>query len=222
MFARVLDVFRRKLPQDDPKITHAMSGLAWTLGYQKRYAESLAAYEELLPAIRRYQGPETIAEAGNLFKMAEVLAWSGRLEEAAVTYDAALRIASREQDPQFFLVYAIMDNLLDLRRVQSACDHTQGRPADAALLIQAKALPICDRRINRAEAWLGRNPRDPEARVNLIQFLAERGVFLAEVGRRAEALDDVDRAARAGRGDFLAARGHDEPPGRRAIRERRR
>ena len=66
MFVRVIDVYRRKLPPDDPKITAAMAGLAWTLGSQKRYAESLAAYEELLRIHRRYRGPESIAVATTL------------------------------------------------------------------------------------------------------------------------------------------------------------
>jgi len=202
MFVRVTDVYRRKLPPDDPKITVAMGNLAWTLGYQKRYAESLAVYEELLRIHRRYRGPENIAVAGTLNGMAEVLAWSGRREEAAETYEEALRIVSREQDPRYFLVYSIMDNLLDLRRAQAAREHAEGRPRDAARLIQAKALPICDRRVTRAEAWLARDAGDPEARVNLVVFLAERGAFLAELGRLAESLKDVDRGLAVG-GEIL-------------------
>jgi tetratricopeptide (TPR) repeat protein len=198
MFVRVIDVYRRKLPPDDPKLTDAMGGLAWTLGSQKRYAESLAAHEETLRIIRRYRGPENIAVAHTLHGMAEVLAWSGRREEAAAAYEEALRIISREQDPGYIRVYTIMDGLLDLRRAQAAREHAQGRPGDAARLIQAKALPICDQRVTRAEAWLARDPRDRDARRNLVVSLAERGAFLAELGRRAEALKDVDRGLAVG------------------------
>ncbi len=198
MLVRVVDVYRRKLAPDDPKITVAMGGLAWTLGFQKRYVESLASFQEVLRIIRRYRGPKNIALAGELNGMAEVLAWSGRRDEAAETFEQALRIVDREQDPRYSMVYVIMDNLLDLRRTQAASDHAEGRPSDAARLIQAKALPICDRRVTRAEAWLARYPRDPDARVNLVVFLAERSAFLAELGRRAEALKDVDRALAVG------------------------
>jgi len=69
-------------------------------------------------------------------------------------------------------------------------------------LIQAKALPICDRRVTRAEAWLAHDARDREARVNLVVFLASRGAFLAGLGRRAEALTDVDRGLAVG-GEIL-------------------
>ena len=77
-FVRVLDVYRRKLPPDDPKITVAMAGVAWTLGSQKRYAESLVAFKELLTIDRRYRGAEDIDVAYALRGMAEVLDWSGR------------------------------------------------------------------------------------------------------------------------------------------------
>jgi tetratricopeptide (TPR) repeat protein len=52
--------------EKNKKLTVAMGGLAWTLGYQKRYAESLAAHEELLRIIRRYRGPENVAVANTL------------------------------------------------------------------------------------------------------------------------------------------------------------
>jgi tetratricopeptide (TPR) repeat protein len=170
-----------------------MLGLAWTLGSQKRYAESLAAYEEVLRINRRQRGPENVGAAVILDGMAEMLAWTGRREEAAETYEEAVRIISQEQDPGFFVVYNIMDDLLDLRRAQIAHEQARGRPGEAAHLIQAKALPICDQRVIRAEAWLARDPRDWDARVNLVIFLAERRAFLAELGRRAEAVKDVDR-----------------------------
>ena len=198
LFLRVLDVYRRKLPPDDPKLTAPRLGLAWTLGIQKRYAESLAEYEELLRIHRRNRGPEDVGVARILPGKAEVLAWSGRHDEAAETYEEALRISSRDQDPGNYWVYYIMDNLLDLRRAQAARAHAEGRPGDAARLIQAKALPICDQRVTRAEAWLARDPRDRDARLNLVVFLAERGAFLAELGRRAEARRDVDRGLAVG------------------------
>ncbi len=220
MFVQVIDVYRRKLPPDDPKLTDAMGGLAWTLGAQKRYAESLAAHEELLRTIRRYRGPENIAVAHALHGMAEVLAWSGRREEAAETYEEALRIISREQDPGYIRVYTIMDGLLDLRRAQAAREHAQGRPGDAARLIEAKALPICNQRVTRAEAWLARDPRDRDARRNLVLFLAERGAFLAELGHPAEALKDVDRGLAVSEEVLFPPETTTSPAARGAIRVR--
>ena len=161
-----------------------MGGLAWTLGSQKRYDESLAALEELLRVIRRYKGPEDIAVAHTLHAMAEVLSWSGRSAEAAKTYEEALRIISREEDPGYLVVYAIMDSFLDLTRAQAAHARGGGSPGDAARLIQTKALPICDQRVTRAEAWLARDPRDRDARANLIGFLAERGGIPGGAGQQ--------------------------------------
>ena len=198
MLVRVIDVFRRNLSPEDPRLTDAMGGLAWTLGAQKRFTESLAIYEELRRTHRRDRDSDHVRVAGLLHRTAEVLGWSGRYEEAALAYEEALRIISRGPDPGNTWVYRIMDDLLDLRRAQAAGERAQGRPGDAARLIQVKALPICDQRVARAEAWLARDPRDRDARVNLVVFLAERGAFLAELGRRVEAVKDVDRGLAVG------------------------
>ena len=184
------------------------------------YTESLAAFEELLRIHRRDRGPEDIDVARTLHANGR----GPRLEWPAArrrpeTYEEALRIISREQDPGYILVYRIMDDLLDLRRAQAAREHAAGRPGDAARLIQAKALPICDRRVTRAEAWLARDPRDRDARVNLVVFLAERGAFLAELGRRAEALKDVDRGLAVGEEILSPPETTTSPAARRTIRE---
>ena len=81
-------------------------------------------------------------------------------------------------------------------------------------LIQSRALPICDRRLTRAEAWLAHDPRDREAQSYLIAFLAERAAILAELGRRAEALKDVDRSFAVGDEVYFPGR-HDDESGPR-------
>jgi hypothetical protein len=93
----------------------------------------------------------------------------------------------------------MMDALLDLRRDQ-AKEHTrEGRP-EAARQVLAKALSPCDLRITRAKTWLARDPREPDARLNLVTSLTERAVLLAELGRRVEALKDADHILALGEG----------------------
>jgi tetratricopeptide (TPR) repeat protein len=203
MFERAIAVYRRTLPEGDYRLTGAIEGLAHTLGMRGRHAESLALYDDLLRIHRRHRGPEAMEVDSALLGKAEVLKWSGRREEAGATYEEVLRRLSRVQDPGFYHLYRIMDALIDVRREQAALRQVAGRRAEAERLIHTKALPICDRRVARAEAWLARDPGDSDARSNLVGFLAERAAFLAEWGRPAQALEDVDRAFALG-GDLLS------------------
>ncbi len=76
-FTRAIEVLRRGLPPDDPKLTFAICGLAFTLSMQGRYAESLALNEELLATYRRHWGPEHVEVALTLSRKAEVLEVGG-------------------------------------------------------------------------------------------------------------------------------------------------
>jgi tetratricopeptide (TPR) repeat protein len=194
LFSRAIEVLRRGLPPHDPKLTFAMCGLAFTLGRQGRYAESLALNEELLATYRRHWGPEHVEVALTLSRKAEVLDWAGRPEEAARDLEEALRIIGRVQDPGYVDAYMLMDLLIDLRTAQAGREHALGRRAEVERLIITRILPVCDVRVARAESWFARDARDPDARASLALFLAARGAFRAALGRRADALEDADRA----------------------------
>ncbi len=205
MFSRAIDICRRKLLANDPRLTFAMAGLAFTLANQGRYAESLAVNDELLQIYRRLWGPEHVEVALTLSRKAEVLAWSGRYEEAVQNCEEAVRMLGRVQDPGYIEAYNVMGHLLDLHTNQVGWEYTLGDRAKAERLIVAKILPLCDQRVARAEAWLARDARDPDARVKLVMCLAERGTFRAGSGRPAEALEDTDRALALGEGALFPA-----------------
>jgi tetratricopeptide (TPR) repeat protein len=199
MFERAIAVYRRTLPEGDYRLTGASEGLAHTLLMRGQYAESLKLYDGILRIHRLHHGPDGIEVGMALGGKAEVLRRSGRREEAGAIYEESLRILGRVQDPGFYHAYRTMDALIDLRREQAVLLQIAGRRDEAKRLIHTKALPICDQRVARAEAWLARDSGDPDARANLVGFLAERAAFLAEWGIPDQALQDTDRAFALGR-----------------------
>jgi tetratricopeptide (TPR) repeat protein len=189
LFTSASAVFRRTLPPGDGESLGALSGQARILSLQGRFAESLPAFEELLRLQRRYRGPEHLLVAWVLGQQGEALAHSGRTEQAVAAFEEAVRISGRAPNPGYMPVYYDMRSLLELRRAEAA----RAGP-EAARPVAAKALPVCDQAVTRAEAWLARDPLDPDARRRLAWFRLYRAHFLSWLGRRPDALRDVDRA----------------------------
>ena len=202
LFQTAIEIYRPRLARNDPRLMGAMGGLAFTLANQGRYAESLAINEELLQIYRDNEDSGEADIARTLASKAEVLAWSGRREEGARTYEEALEILSRVPEPGILL--GLPDHGWPDRPAERAgrVARAFGHLAESERIIRDDVLPICDPRVSRAEAWLDRDPREPDARRNLIAFLAQRD---AASGRESPGrwLADVDRVFSLDR-DLLA------------------
>jgi serine/threonine protein kinase/Tfp pilus assembly protein PilF len=94
-----LKVFRRELPEGDPRIADQLTNLGATYDWLDRTEDAVRSYREALGIFERRLGADHPKVAGTLVNYGVALAWADRRDEALPVIERAIRIRRAKLPP---------------------------------------------------------------------------------------------------------------------------